>query len=128
MIAFDYSNTPRVVDVAATALDHMCLNINPNWNLDGISWVDGCNSSEIERLGRNSIKTNLFPNPGTDAFQITGLSSDASIEIFDPRGQSIHFAGPGTDAHSIPQASGRGVYLIRIVDGEERRTLRWVRQ
>jgi hypothetical protein len=128
VIAFDYSNTPRVVDVAATALDHMCLTIDPSWNLDGISWVDGCNSSDVERLGRNSIKTNLFPNPGTDAFQITGLSSDASIEIFDPRGQSIHFAGPGTDAHSIPQASGRGVYLIRIVDGEERRTLRWVRQ
>ena len=128
VIAFDYSNTPRIVDVAATALDHMCLNIDPNWELDGISWVDGCNSSDVERLGRNTIKTNLFPNPGTDAFQITGLSSGASIEVFDPRGQSIHFAGPGTDEHSMPHASGRGVYLVRIVDGEERRTLRWVRQ
>lgn len=33
----DFSNTPRVVDVAVTALNHMCVPINPAWGLDGQS-------------------------------------------------------------------------------------------
>ena len=128
IITFDYSNTPRIVDVAATALDHMCLTLEPDWNLTGISWVDGCSTTNVSRLDRSTTKTTLYPNPGTDEFQITGLSPKASIEVFDPAGRSVHSAQPGSSTHTVPHTSGRGVYLIRIVDGEQHRTLRWVRQ
>lgn len=128
VITFDFSNTPRIVDVAVTALDHMCLPLASDWNLDGISWVDGCTGTDVSLLDRHEIKTTVFPNPGTDEFRITGLPPDASIEVFDPTGRSIHSAQPGAHTHTVPQTSGRGVYIIRIVDGEHRRTLRWVRQ
>jgi hypothetical protein len=114
LITFDYSNTPRIIDVAVTAMDHMCLNIEPNWNLEGID--------------RSTFKTTLYPNPGSDHFHIKGISQHANIEIFNPNGQSIYSAKNGSSKYHEPHATGQGVYIIRIVDGEEKRTLRWVRQ
>ena len=128
LIIFDYSNTPRIVDVAVTALDHMCIDLDPAWNLDGISWVNGCNSVDLAGVSRETLKTKVFPNPGTEAFQITGLPPHSTIEVFGPNGQSIHRAQPGASTHIAPHTSSRGVYLIRIVDGKEQRTLRWIRQ
>ena len=128
LITFDYSNTPRIIDVAVTAMDHMCLNIEPNWNLEGISWVDGCNVTDIDRIDRSTFKTTLYPNPGSDHFHIKGISQHANIEIFNPNGQSIYSAKNGSSKYHEPHATGQGVYIIRIVDGEEKRTLRWVRQ
>ena len=128
LITFDYSNTPRIVDMAVTAMDHMCLSIDPNWNLDGISWVDGCNSAETTNVQREEIKSIIFPNPGSKDFQITGIPPHATIEVFHPDGKSIHHAQPGSSTRFEPHTSSRGVYLIRIVDGERQRTLRWIRQ
>ena len=128
LIIFDYSNTPRIVDVAVTALDHMCIDLDPAWNLDGISWVNGCNSVDLAGVSRETLKTKVFPNPGTEAFQITGLPPHSTIEVFGPNGQSIHRAQSGSSTHITPHTSSRGVYLIRIVDGKEQRTLRWIRQ
>ena len=128
LITFDYSNTPRIIDVAVTAMDHMCLNIEPNWNLEGISWVDGCNITDINSFDRNTIKTTLYPNPGSDYFHLEGISQDATIDIFNPNGQSIYSAKNGASKFHEPHATGQGVYIIRIVDGEKKRTLRWVRQ
>lgn len=127
-VIFDYSNTPRIVDIAVTAMDHMCLDVNPDWNLDGISWVDGCNSVNLADTQREEVRTVIFPNPGVTDFQITGIPHQASIEIFDPSGRSIHHGQPGTSARIVPHTSAPGVYLIRISDGESRRTLRWIRQ
>ena len=128
IITFDYSNTPRIIDVSVTALDHMCINIEPDWNLDGISWVNGCNTSDINRVERSTLKTTLYPNPGSDHFQINGLSKDANIEVFNPHGQSIYSVQYGSTNSHTPHVTENGVYIIRIVDGEHKRTLRWIRQ
>lgn len=128
LITFDYSNTPRIVDISVTAMDHMCLDVNPDWNLDGISWVDGCNSLDLEDTPREELRTVVYPNPGAADFQIRGISPQASIEVFDPSGRSIHHGQPGESTRIVPHTSGTGVYLIRITDGENRRTLRWIRQ
>ena len=32
---FDYSQTPRLVDASVTALTHLCIPIDPQWQLDG---------------------------------------------------------------------------------------------
>ncbi len=39
---YDYSNTPRVVDISINALGHLCIPIDPNWNLDGKAWLPDC--------------------------------------------------------------------------------------
>ncbi len=41
-ITYDYSNTPRLVDMVPTALTHMCIPIDPAWGLDGKSLVGEC--------------------------------------------------------------------------------------
>lgn len=33
---YDFSNTPRIVDVATTALAHLCVPIQESWGLDGL--------------------------------------------------------------------------------------------
>ena len=41
-IVYDYSGTPRLVDVPVTAMTHLGVDILPEWDLDGISWVEEC--------------------------------------------------------------------------------------
>jgi hypothetical protein len=108
-------------------MDHMCLSIEPNRNLEGISWVSGCNATDIDRIDRSTFKTTLYPNPGSDHFHIKGISQQFNIEIFNPNGQSIYSAKNGSSKYHEPHANDQGAYIIRIVDGEEKRTLRWVR-
>jgi len=36
----NYEDTPRTVDLAATALKHLCIPIDPNWGLEGNSLLD----------------------------------------------------------------------------------------
>ncbi|MBJ6368937.1 alkaline phosphatase family protein [Snuella sedimenti] len=36
----NYDNTPRTVDVAVTALNHLCIDIDSSWNLEGNSIID----------------------------------------------------------------------------------------
>ncbi|NQX91082.1 MAG: alkaline phosphatase family protein [Flavobacteriales bacterium] len=42
IIVDDYSGTPRIADIPATALTHFCIPIDPSWELDGISWIEAC--------------------------------------------------------------------------------------
>ncbi len=35
-----YDSTPRITDIAVTALDWLCIEIEDDWNLDGKSWLD----------------------------------------------------------------------------------------
>ena len=39
---YDYSNTPRIVDASINALGHLCVPIDPTWNLDGKAWLEDC--------------------------------------------------------------------------------------
>ena len=39
---WDYSGTPRLVDVPLTALAHMCVPIDPAWNVDGVPLTGTC--------------------------------------------------------------------------------------
>ncbi len=128
LILFDYSNTPRIVDVAVTAMDHMCLPIEEAWNLSGISWVEGCNTAEIFNQDRCFIDAKIYPNPGGKGFQITGITPQAAVEVFHPNGKCIHKVRPGAaSGHITPGANENGMYLIRLVDGEKQRTLRWIK-
>lgn len=41
-IVYDYANTPRLSDVPITAMTQLCIEIDPVWNLDGVSHVAAC--------------------------------------------------------------------------------------
>ncbi|MDB4787146.1 alkaline phosphatase family protein [Flavobacteriales bacterium] len=41
-VIWDYAGTPRLVDVPVTALAHMCVPIDPAWNLDGVALSGTC--------------------------------------------------------------------------------------
>lgn len=43
----DYSATPRIVDIAVTALTHLCVPIDPAWGLDGQSVGGQCAESPL---------------------------------------------------------------------------------
>lgn len=42
LVVWDYSNTPRLVDVPVTALAHMCVPIEEEWDLDGVPLLGTC--------------------------------------------------------------------------------------
>jgi len=42
IITYDYSNTPRITDIALTALSHLCIPIDPSWDLDGRPIFSSC--------------------------------------------------------------------------------------
>ncbi len=47
---YDYTNTPRLVDVPVTALSHLCVPINNNWQLDGVSLIPDCAGTFLEEI------------------------------------------------------------------------------
>jgi len=47
---YDYSNTPRIADVPVTALTHLCVPIDNNWQLDGVSLIPDCNGTFLDEI------------------------------------------------------------------------------
>lgn len=39
-VVSNYENTPRTVDVVKTALNHFCIPIQSDWNIEGRSWLN----------------------------------------------------------------------------------------
>jgi hypothetical protein len=83
---YDYTSTPRITDVPVTALIHLCIPLDINWQLDGMSLISDCTStitdeidSEqkglikiIDVLGRTAVATNNSP--------LFYLFNDGSVE------------------------------------------------
>ncbi|MBT3417272.1 MAG: DUF4983 domain-containing protein [Flavobacteriales bacterium] len=47
---YDYSNTPRLTDVPVTALTYLCVPIDNNWQLDGVSLIPDCFGTNVEEI------------------------------------------------------------------------------
>ena len=47
-VVWDYSGTPRLVDVPVMALAHLCIPLEAEWNLDGQPWLGTCFPSDAE--------------------------------------------------------------------------------
>ena len=47
---YDYSNTPSIADVPVTALTHLCVPIDNNWQLDGISLIPNCTVTMLDEI------------------------------------------------------------------------------
>jgi len=51
---YDYTNTPRIADVPVTALTHLCVPIDSNWQLDGVSLITDCTGTILEEINGES--------------------------------------------------------------------------
>ncbi|MEM8584653.1 MAG: LamG-like jellyroll fold domain-containing protein, partial [Bacteroidota bacterium] len=51
VVNYDYSQTPRLEDLPVTALTHLCVPIDPVWNLDGESLIPICSALPVDWLG-----------------------------------------------------------------------------
>ncbi len=90
---YDFSNTPRTVDVAVSAMKHMCITINEDWNLDGNVVGAVCNTptSIEEKIINDKIK--VYPNPGSEYvnFETSSLlyNEDVFVSIFNSYGNLV---------------------------------------
>lgn len=115
---YDYTSTPRLVDIAHTAMVHMCVDIEPSWELDGISWVDPC-IQDIATLENTPFE--LYPNPATDALFINSSIDSAPFEIISSSGAIVHSSTlfKGRNDISIKNLPP-GIYIVRVNDLQKR--------
>ena len=119
IICQDYSATPRIVDVAVTALTHLCVPIDPAWELDGRSHVDDCATIGSYEIAALNDKLEIAPNPASDLVRLR-LLTEVVPEIilsgmYSVQGQLMQTfpLKNGTATLSLSDWPG-GVYLLRI--------------
>ncbi|MFT5102896.1 MAG: hypothetical protein ACI86C_000543 [Candidatus Latescibacterota bacterium] len=89
---YDFSNTPRITDIAVTTLTHLCVPIETSWDLDGKSWILDCDA-----LGVNDnlidLDMALFPNPTTGIIHVNlnpfNANDQPELEIYTMAGQLV---------------------------------------
>ena len=117
-IVYDYSGTPLLVDVPVTAMTHLCIDVLPEWNLDGISWVEECingiDSPEDSEL-------HVFPNPASYILYLSSSKLIENIVVYNLLGEIIHYDTPTTPQATLDVSTWqKGLYFIetKTVDGE----------
>jgi uncharacterized repeat protein (TIGR03803 family) len=84
-------------------------------NGDGVifSYKDTSTATGINKIGAGAI--NVYPNPTTGPFMVTGLTQSQSVEIYDCTGQRIdsRIADKTTMDFDI-SAYASGMYLVRV--------------
>lgn len=117
---YDYTNTPRTPDMAVSALTWLCVPINPDWNLDGESFVSECMPSNTNDIHQNApeLAFTLSPNPAQDVVYLTFENEiemeNKNIEIRDVSGRIVYETNSNVLKTSQLVA---GVYIVSIVEG-----------
>ncbi|MEM9547334.1 MAG: LamG-like jellyroll fold domain-containing protein [Bacteroidota bacterium] len=111
---YDYSNVPRVVDASINALGHLCIPIDPEWNLDGRGWLEDCNYNNINCINPGY---NTWIGPANGLWNVdenwsrlfTPIECD---NVLIPAGNFVTIANPGSyNCHSLKVETG-GELLI----------------
>jgi len=112
-IIYDYSTTPRLVDVPVTAMTHLCMDILPVWNLDGISWVDECTNG-IEYSEYSELY--VFPNPASYILNISSSNMIEDIVVYNILGDIVHFESPSKLQAMLDVSTWqKGLYFIESI-------------
>lgn len=135
-INYDYSATPRLTDIVPTALSHLCIPIQENWQLDGYTLIPYCSVTNIEEGKHSELKhfITLFPNPAHDYIQIdwspTGRApQSSSIEIFNATGSAIYQQTTYLSKVRIPIGEiPSGVYYASIRLGTQQIYQKFIKQ
>jgi len=93
------------------------MEILPEWNLDGISWVDECTNS----MDSPSVsELQIFPNPASDFIQLSASNLIEEVVIYNILGAVVYFEFPLTSQATLDVRSWKtGVYFMesRSMDG-----------
>ena len=118
---YNYDATPRIADVAVTALAHLCVDIPPPFEFDGISWVDTCATNSLEEMISGAF--NIYPNPLQHTLFISSMSQEPvtgfDFEIHNISGALIK-QGRITQENRINiSLLEKGMYLLKIVNPDK---------
>jgi hypothetical protein len=92
------------------------MDILPEWNLDGISWVDECTngigSSEDSEL-------HIFPNPASSILYISSAKLIEEIVVYNLLGDIVHFEST-TKLQAMLDVSAwqKGLYFIESITSD----------
>jgi len=120
LITFDYAMTPRITDVAVTALEHLC--ISPNTAFDGVSRIVQCSLSNVDESDLSPIQ--FWPNPSSDFIIFSELPNNYAshkLSIFNSKGETIIRTNLDTKINIGSLESG--AYSIQIVSSKDNQTL-----
>lgn len=93
--------TPVLTDIAVTALAHVlkynttstCSDpeTNPNWKLDGKSWLPKTTSSYVLADHNATVDFGIYPNPNNGDFKVAfrDMRGDISIAVMNVSGQTV---------------------------------------
>ncbi|MFT4665693.1 MAG: hypothetical protein ACI8YQ_002908 [Polaribacter sp.] len=132
IVVYDYTNTPRLPDVAVTALTHLCVPIDDNWNLDGNSWVAECMPTSLKpNLQNTKFNFNLSPNPVKELLTVSienYFSEEIHLIIYDVNGKLITEVLMDEQEEVLDVSEfGNGLYWLSVeVDGEAV-SKRWIK-
>ena len=107
---YNYDETPKITDVAVTALTHLCVNITPQIEFDGVSWVDPCSTNILNEFDNGQI--NIHPNPTNDLLKFTFLEKNSIYSIYSSNGKLM--CTGETDGTVDVTDLKCGVYFIEI--------------
>ncbi|MDG2153318.1 MAG: alkaline phosphatase family protein [Crocinitomicaceae bacterium] len=107
---YNYDATPKITDIAVTALTHLCVNITPPIEFDGISWVDSCSTNTLNELDNGQI--NIHPNPTNDILNLKFMEKNSIYSIYSSNGK-LMCTGETSGIVDVTDLQ-RGVYFIEI--------------
>lgn len=128
MLIISHESTPRLVDVVPTILEHLCIPVQAEWQLEGKSLIEeNCSSSTI---GLTDLIISISPNPFTNMVKI-GTANDQlkELRLYDQFGNSILKKTIRKIGHLDLSGFSSGVYFIslRTQDGFKTQTHRVVK-
>lgn len=119
---FNYDKTPRITDIPPSVFDHLCIPIDPLWNLDGQSLVSNCTTTNTTDVHEQKGVTHLLvsPNPASEKVSI---SFDGNIAFGRDHLEIYNSNGVKVDHHIITNEPvvieltrhPDGLYLIKLI-------------
>lgn len=124
LVCEDFTHTPRIVDVAVTALAQLCVPIDFAWQLDGQSHVINCVIIDEVAEAATTEWLTLAPNPARDVLQINCPSASPGlplqVSLLSVQGQVLASQRMEAGQLGLPiEHLSAGLYVVRVA-GEER--------
>lgn len=112
VLVYDFTNTPRQMDVASTGFTHLCIPEDVNWDLDGNSLIgENCNSTGINIIN-NDQSALIYPNPTNGYFNIKSASKVILVLISDLNGRQL-MSTKNADTIDV-SGFNKGVYQVLV--------------
>lgn len=112
---FDYSNTPKQVDYVVSALEHLCIPIDPSWNLDGQIVATNCTRSPSGITDSNNTNVVAYLD-NTSNQLVINTKTNGVVSILDMSGRTVLQQTAFTVGRTNLDLSNlnKGVYLYHI--------------